>query len=259
MVAQIVGALIVLALAGHFVWWVVTEENFAQVFAIICAIGFGVAYFIALPDVFVVRMPAGFAVFALLSFATLPLSWLAESKIALVVLLAAQLAFSFNAGRVLSSHLQMRVLSRYPAGQEPAWLRQKGDLVADFGRWTLLAFLSLMVFLIAPLLVLLVVSLMIDLSAQEVKWTVALWGLAGITWFGFNTGAARWRRIPACAWIYLLVTAAILAVDRLAGPFAEGTGVQVAYTAMPGALIAAFVEVFVFGGGRLKDEGKSEG
>lgn len=258
MVAQVVVALILLALVGRFVWWVVTEENFDQVAAILWAIGFGVAYFIALPDVFVVRMPAGFAVFVLLSAATLPLSWLGESKVGLLVLLAAQLAFSFNAGRALSSQLQTRVLSRYPAGQEPAWLRREGDLVADFGRWTLLAFISLMVFLIAPLLVLLVVSLMIDLSAQEVKWTVALWGLAGITWFGFNTGAARWGRVPACAWIYLLVTAGILAADRLAGPFAEGTGVQVAYTAVPGALIAAFVEVFVFGSGRLTNSTESD-
>ncbi len=247
-VAQIVGALIVLALAARFLWWVVTEENFDQVAAIVWAIGFGVAYFIALPDVFVARMPAGFAVFALLSAATLPLTWLGESRIGLFVLLAAQLAFSFNAGRVLSNHLRARVLSRYPAGQEPAWLRQEGDLVADLGRWVILASGALMVFLIAPLLVLLIVSLIVDLSAQEVKWAVALWGLAGITWFGFNTGAARWGRIPACAWIYLMITAGILGVDMLAGPFAEGTGVQVAYTTMPGALIAAFVEVFVLRG-----------
>jgi hypothetical protein len=57
--------------------------------------------------------------------------------------------------------------------------------------------------------------------------------------------------VPACAWIYLLATAAILIADTLAGPFAEGTGVQVAYITMPGALIAAFVEVFVLHGGRL--------
>lgn len=251
MLWQVVGAVIVLALAGHFAWWVVTEENFAQVFAILWAVGFGLAYWITLEAVRVVRMSPGFLAFALLSLAALPLTWAAASKIGMVVLLAAQLAFSFTAGRALANHLRASVLPRYPAGREPAWLRQEGDVVADFGRWVILALGALMFFLIAPLLVLLVVSLMIDLSQQEVKWAVALWGLAGTGWFGYRLGAVQWRRVPACAWIYLLVTAGILAADMAAGPFAEGTGVQVAYTAVPGALIAAFVEVFVFGGGRF--------
>ena len=45
--------------------------------------------------------------------------------------------------------------------------------------------------------------------------------------------------MPGCAWIFLAVTAPILAADALAGPFANGTGVQVAYTVMPGALVAS--------------------
>ena len=64
---------------------------------------------------------------------------------------------------------------------------------------------------------------------------------------GRGPTAARWGRLPACAWIYLAVTAVVLAVDAVAGPFAKDTGAHAAYIAMPGALIAAFVEVFVFG------------
>jgi hypothetical protein len=81
------------------------------------------------------------------------------------------------------------------------------------------------------------------------KWALALWSLAGISWFGLKTGTARWRGIPACAWIYLGVTAALLAVDAMAGPLADDTGAAAAYIAVPGALIAAFFEVFVLGGG----------
>ena len=249
-VVYLVVVLVLLALAARFAWWAVTEENFGLVAAIIWAFGFGIAYFISLGDVFVVRMPAGFVVFASLGTATLPLSWLAESRIGLVMLLAAQLAFSFRAGQALSRYLRLAAMPRYAAGNEPAWLRQQGDLVADFGQWALLSLGALLCLLIAPLLLLLVASLAIDLSVQQVKWLVALWGLAGTAWLGLRArSAVRWRGIPACAWIYLLVTAGMLAADRIAGPFAGGTGVQAAYIAMPGALVAAFVEVFVFGGG----------
>jgi hypothetical protein len=41
-----------------------------------------------------------------------------------------------------------------------------------------------------------------------------------------------------------------------AGPFAEATGVQVAYSTMPGALIAAFVEVFVLRGSGITSRNK---
>ena len=44
-------------------------------------------------------------------------------------MIAAQLAFSFHAGLLLSG----RVRARFPDGVEPAWLRQHGDVVADFG------------------------------------------------------------------------------------------------------------------------------
>jgi hypothetical protein len=245
----ILGVLIMLAIAGRFAWWVATEENFAELAAILWAVGFGIAYFITLGDLFVARMPAGFAVFALLSLAGLPLSWMSESRIAVIVVIGAQLASSVHAGRLISGRLRAWMLSRYPAGGEPAWLRQKGDVVADFGRWALYAGGAFFYFSVAPLLILLLVSLFIDVSQQQVKWAVVLWGIAGISWFGLKTGATRWRRIPACAWIYLGVTATLLAVDAVAGPFAADTGAQAVYIALPGALIAAFVEVFVLGGG----------
>jgi len=246
--AQIVGALIVLALAARFVWWVATEENFDQVAAILWAIGFGIAYAISADDVLVARVPAGFGVFALIGLASLPLSWLAGSTVALLVLLAAQLAFSFHAGDAVSSRMQARGLSRYPDGAADAALQRGGDLVASFGQWVLLSFGALMAFLVAPLIVLLVVSVMVELSQQEMKWLTATWGLFGTTWYGYKFAAVQWRGIPACVWIYLLVTAGILAADIAVGPFAEGTGVQVAYITMPGALIAAFVEVFLLRG-----------
>jgi hypothetical protein len=245
----IIGALVMLAIAGRFAWWVATEENFAELAAILWVIGFGIAYFITLDDLFVVRMPAGFVVFALLGLLAVPLTWMGESRIALIAVIGAQLAFSFHAGRVISGRLRARMLARYPAGGEPAWLRQKGDVVADFGRWALYAGGAFVYFSVAPLLILLLVSLFIDVSQQQVKWAVVLWGIAGISWFGLKTGTTRWRRIPACAWIYLGVTATLLAVDAVAGPFAVDTGAQAVYIALPGALIAAFAEVFVLGGG----------
>ena len=235
---QIVGALIVLALALRFAWWVATEENFDQVAAILWAIGFGVAYFITLDNVFVLRVAAGFGVFALVSLAALPLSWMAGSRLALIALLAAQLAFSFYAGRAIS----VRLLAR------GAPLPPRGDLVADFGRWVLLSLGALMFLLVAPLLVFLVALVAVELSQQEMKWLAAAWGLVAIAWFAYRYGAVQWRRIPVCAAIYLAVTGAILFLDALAGPFAEGTGVQVAYVTLPGALAAAFVEVFILHG-----------
>lgn len=246
------GALVVLALAGRFVWWYFTEENFALAAGILWAIGFVAAYFLGLGDDFVVRLPVGFVAFAVTSIVTLPLSWLADSKIALVALVAAQLPFSFYAGRAGSSWLRARVLPRYAAGKEPAWLRQEGDVIADLGRWAVLAFAALMVVIVAPLLLLLVVTLIVDLTAQQIQAGSALWGLSATTWYGLQARAVRWARIPACAWIYAALTAAIFAADLLAGPLAEGTGVKVAYTTLPGALVAAFVEVFVFGGGKFE-------
>ncbi len=248
--------LVLLALAGRFAWWVTTEDSFGQVAAILWVIGFVIAYLVTLGDVFVARMPAGFVVFALLGAATVPLSWLSESRIALLVLFAAQLAFSRTAGAALSRHLRRVIMPRHAAGSEPGWLRQQGDLVADFGSWVLLAFGALLCLLVAPLLVLLLVSLVADLSAQQEKWLVALWGIAGVAWLGLQSGtAARWRGVPVCLWIYLPVTAGLLAADSLGGPLAAGTGVQAAIITMPGALIAAFVEVFVLGRGpKNKDE-----
>ena len=251
----ILGVLVALAIAGRFAWWVATEENFGEVVAVLWGMGFVIAYWITADDLFVVRVPAGFAAFALVGVATVPLSWMGESRIALVALIGVQLAFCFHAGRVLSGRLRERVLAAYPEGREPAWLRQKGDVVADFGRWALLAFGAFIYYAVAPLMILLLVSLVVELSPQDVKWAVVLWGLAGISGFGYQTGAARWRRMPVCALIYLAVTAALLIVDNMAGPFADDTGAQAAYIALPGALIAAFVEVFVFGGGsKIKKE-----
>jgi hypothetical protein len=246
---QIVGAVIVLALAGRFVWWVATEENFDQVAAIVWAIGFGIAYFITLDNVFVRRVAAGFWVFLLVGLVSLPLSWMAASTVALLALLAAQLAFSFYAGRALSAHLLSR--ATVEVGSEGKAPPPAGDLVASLGQWVLLSFGALMFFLIGPLVALLIVTLVVDFSQQEIRWLVAAWGIVGTAWFGYKFGAAQWWRVPACACIYLLVTAAILIADTLAGPFAEGTGVQVAYVTMPGALIAAFVEVFALRGSGL--------
>ena len=252
----ILGALVMLAIVGRFAWWVVTEENFTELSAILWTIGFVFAYWITADDLYVVRMPAGFAVFALVSLASVPLSWMGQSRIALVALIVVQLAFSLHAGRVLSGRLRELVLAAGPEGREPAWLRQKGDVVADFGRWALLAAGAFIYCAVAPLMILLLVSLVIELSPQDVKWAVALWGLAGISAFGYRTGAARWRRVPVCALIYLAVTAALLVVDSMAGPFAHDSGAQAAYIALPGALVAAFVEVFVFGNtSKIKKEG----
>ena len=242
-----VAALVVLGLAGRFVYWVVTEESFAQVAAILWAIGFGLAYAFTVNDFFVARMPVGFAVFLLIAAAALPLTWTAGSRVALVALIAVQIAFSYQAGRVLSGRLR----ARYPAGSGPSWLRQQGDVVADFGNWVLLAFGALIYLLVGPLFVMLVVSAVADLAPSQVKWTIAVWGLMAILWAAVRKGSTRWMGVPICAWIYLAVTAALVAVDIVAGPFAEGTGVQVAYTVMPGALIAAFVEVFILGDGKI--------
>jgi len=242
-----VGALIVLGIAGRFAYWVVTEESFVEVAAILWSIGFGLAYWFTQDDRFVVRMPVGFAIFMLIAAAALPLTWMAESRIALIVMIAAQLAFSFHAGRVVSDRLN----ARFPAGREPAWLRLRGDVVADFGNWVLLSFGALVYLLVGPLFVMLVVSAMADLAPQQVKWTIATWDLMAILWFAVRAGSERWLGVPICAWIYLAVAAVTIAADALQGPFATGTGVQVAYTVMPGALIAAFVEVFVLGGGKI--------
>ena len=253
----ILGVLVVLAIAGRFAWWVSTEENFTELAAILWVIGFVLAYWITAADLYVARMPAGFAVFAALGLLAVPLSWLSGSRVALIALMGAQLAFSVQAGRVISARLRAGVLARYPEGGEPAWLRQKGDVVADFGRWALLAFGAFVFCAVAPLIILLLVSLVVDLTPQQVKWAVALWGLAGVSAFGHQAGAARWLGMPACAWIYLAVTAALLAVDAVAGPLAKDTGAAAAYVAVPGALVAAFVEVFVLGGGSkiTKEEG----
>ena len=242
-----VGVLIVLGLGGRFVYWVATEESFIQVAAFLWSIGFGLAYWFTLNDRFVIRMPAGFVVFLLIAAAALPLSWMAESRIALMVMVAAQLAFSFHAGRVVSGRLN----ARYPAGREPAWLRLRGDIVADFGNWVLLGFGALIYLLVGPLFFMLVVTAVLDLAPQQVKWTIATWDLMTILWFAVRAGSARWLGVPICAWIYLAIAAATIAVDAVKGPFATGTGVQVAYTVMPGALVAALVEVFVLGGGKI--------
>jgi hypothetical protein len=244
-----VGALIVLGLGGRFVYWVITEESFVEVAAILWPIGFGLAYWFTLNDLFVARMPMGFAVFLLVAAAALPLTWMAESRIALVVLIAVQLAFSYHAGHVLSGRLR----ARYPGGVGPAWSR-RGDVVADFGNWVLLGFGALIYLLAGPLFVMLVVSAMVDLAPQQVKWTIATWDLMAILWFSVRAGSVRWLGVPVCAWTYLAVTVALVTADALAGPFAAGTGVQVAYTVMPGALVAAFVEVFVLGGGKISNK-----
>ncbi|MBI3042191.1 MAG: hypothetical protein HYY78_05125 [Betaproteobacteria bacterium] len=44
--AQLLGTLIIVLLALNFGWWIVKEENFAQVAMVIWAIGAVVAYFI---------------------------------------------------------------------------------------------------------------------------------------------------------------------------------------------------------------------
>jgi hypothetical protein len=242
-----VAALVVLGIVGRFVYWVVTEEIFAEVAGILWVIGFGLAYLFTQNDRFVARMPAGFAVFLLIALAALPLTWMAESRIALVVLIVTQVAFSYQAGRVLSDRLS----ARYPEGREPALLRMRGDIVADFGNWVLLAFGAVVYLLVAPLFVMLVVSTAVDLTPSQVKWTIAAWGLMAILWAAVRKASRRWMGVPAGAWIYLGITAGLIAADALAGPFATGTGVQVAYTVMPGALIAAFVEVFILGGGKI--------
>lgn len=242
-----VGALIVLGLGGRFVYWVATEESFVEVAAILWPIGFGLAYWFTLNDRFIIRMPAGFAVFLLIAAAALPLTWMAESRVALIVMIAAQLAFSFHAGRVVSGRLN----ARYPAGREPAWLRLRGDAVADFGNWVLLGFGALVYLLVGPLFVMLVVSAVAELAPQQVKWTIATWDLMTILWFAVRARSVRWLGAPICAWIYLVIAAVTIAADAWKGPFATGTGVQVAYTVMPGAIIAAFVEVFVLGGGKI--------
>lgn len=250
-VAQLLGTLIILALALNFVWWILTEENFTQVAVVIWAIGAVVAYFITLDNVIVALIPAGFALFVLMSAATVPLTWLAESKLGLLTLLASQLAFCFYAGRALSPWLRSRVLSRFPPGTEQRWTVQGAAFFANLGRWGLLAFAALLFLVPAPLMFFLLVSVAVDMTTPDYVLGSALWGLGAVAWYGYKFGVARWWRIPACAWIFLTVTAAIMAADSIAGPFVEGTGVQVAYTTLPGALAAAFVEVFIFGGGRI--------
>lgn len=255
--AQLVVMLIMVVLALNFVWWIIREENFTQVAVVIWAIGAVVAYFITLENVVVVLVPAGFAVFVLMSAATVPLTWLAESKLGLLALLASQLAFCFYAGRALSRWLRSHVLSRFPPGTEERWTVQGADFFANLGRWGLLAFAALLFLVPAPLMFFLLVSVAVDMTTPDYVRASALWGLGAVAWYGYRLGVARWWRVPACVWIYLAVTAAIMAVDAIAGPFVEGTGLQVAYTALPGALVAAFVEVFIFGGGRI-DEPESE-
>lgn len=255
--AQLVGTLIILALALNFVWWIIEEENFTQVAVVVWAIGAVVAYFITLENVIVALIPAGFALFVLTSAATVPLTWLAESKAVLLALLAAQLALCFYAGRALSRWLRSRVLSRFPAGTEERWTVQGADFFANVGRWGMLAFGATLFLVPAPLMFFALVSVVVDMTSSDVVRACALWGLGAVAWYGYRFGVARWWRVPACAWIYLAVTAAIMVADGIAGPFVEGTGLQVAYTALPGALVAAFVEVFIRGGGRI-DEPASE-
>lgn len=247
----LLGALVVLAIAGRFAWWVATEENFAELAGILWVIGFVLAYWITADDLFVARMPAGFAVFAVLGLPAVPLTWMGQSRIGLIAVIVAQLAFSLHAGRVVSGRLRERMLVRYRGGGEPAWLRQEGDVVADLGRWALLAFGALVFCAVAPLMILLLVSVAVDLTPLQVKWAVALWSLAGVAVFGHHARAARWLGVPVCAWVYLAVTAALLAVDAVVNPLAGDTGAAAAYIAVPGALIAAFVEVFILGGGKI--------
>lgn len=237
---QLVCAVIALALLGRFAWWVAAEEHFGQVAAILWAIAFGAAYYFTLGNVFVRGMAAGFWAFLLVSLVSLPLSWMAESVVLLLALLVAQLMFAFHAGRALSARGQVDAAG---GPGEPA-----GDVVANVGRWVLLSFGALIVLLLGPLFVLLFAGLVVDFSQQAMRWLAAAWGIAAVAWFGWRVGAVSWRGVPVCAWIYLVVTAAILVADALAGPFAAGTGVQVAYIVMPGALIAAFVEVFALRG-----------
>lgn len=245
--AQIVLGLILLAAAARFAWWVATEENFDQVAAVLWGLGFVVAYFVALGNYFVLRVPAGFGVFALLALVSVPLSWRAGSTVALLALLAAQIVFSLYAGRAIS----VRLRARHSGTEEDAAGRKGIDFINRAGRWVLLVLAALMVLFIGPLVVLLFVSLAVDLTDQQRLWLAASWGLAGTAWFGYRFGAARRAGVPVCAWVFLAVTAPILAADALAGPFAQGTGLQVAYAVLPGVLIAALVEVFVFDGGRL--------
>src|SRR4029079_10614354 len=224
--------LTVCVICVRFVSGVATEESFVEVASILWSIGFGLAYWLTLDDRFVVRMPAGFAVFLIIAAAALPLTWMAESRIALIVMIAAQLAFSFHAGRVVSDRLN----ARYPMGREPAWLRLRGDIVADFGNWVLLGFGALVYLLVGPLFVMLVVSAVTELTPQQVKWTIATWDLMTILWFAVRARSERWLGVPICAWIYLAIAVATIVADAVNGPFATGTGVQVAYTVMPGAL-----------------------
>jgi hypothetical protein len=97
----------------------------------------------------------------------------------------------------------------------------------------------------------LVASVAVDFTPSQVKWTIATWGLMAILWAAVRARSKRWLGVPIGAWIYLAIAAGTIATDAVAGPFATGTGVQVAYTVMPGALVAAFIEVFVLGGGRI--------
>ena len=255
--AQLLGTLIIVLLALNFGWWIVKEENFAQVAMVIWAIGAVVAYFITLENVIVALIPAGFALFVLVSAATVPLTWLAESKAVLAALLAAQLAFCFYAGRALSRWLRLRVLSRFPPGTEERWAVRGAAFFPSLGRWAMLAFAALIFLVPAPLMFFALVSVAVDMTTPDYVRASALWGLGAVAWYGYRFGVARWWRIPACAWVYLAVTAAVMAADGIAGPFAEGSGLQVAYTTLPGALVAALVEVFIFGGGRI-DERESE-
>ena len=257
----ICGALLVLALAGRFVYWVATEEDFSLVAGMLWAIGFLFSYWIADGDTLVARIPAGFAVFALLSLAAVPLTWLGESRIALLALLGTQLAFSYHAGAAITGHVVGRVLPRYPTGGAPAWLGQEQDIAAGLGHWAIVAVGAALFLWVGPLLVLALVSAVTDIPQQAAIWICAAWGVIAITFFAAWMGATRWSALPVASWIYFPVTAALLAVHLLAGPLAERSGLQVASIVLPGALIAAFVEIFLLGGGRkqLKRQSNEEG
>jgi hypothetical protein len=246
----IFGALLVLALAGRFLYWVATEESFGEVAVVLWAIGFVVSYWIAADDVLVARMPAGFAVFALLALAAVPLTCLGESRVALLALLGAQLAFSYYAGLAITGHVVGRVLPRYPSGSAPAWLGQQQDIVAGLGNWAVVTVGAALLVWVGPLLVLALISAVHDIPQQAAIWICAAWGVIAITFLAGWMGAARWNALPVASWIYFPITAALLAIHLLAGPLAERSGLQVASVVLPGALIAAFVEIFLLGGGR---------
>lgn len=255
-IATYLGAVVVLLILLRIAWWfveTVIEKEFGTAAGMLWGAGFLVAYLIATAreDATVLRLPLGLLLFVAAGTATLPLSWFSGSKLAVLAIVALQAAACFGAGRPLSKRLRERMLANRAPGTEPLWARQQGDLVADLGRWAVLAVLAFFAVSLAPLLLLLLVSAFADVAQQHVRWTVALWGLAATTFYGLQQSRVRWLSVPACAWIYAAVTAAIVVADLVAGPFTAGTGVQVVYAALPGALAAAFVEVFIYGGGRI--------